>query len=174
MDELSDALALEARQKIYNVLKDSPGLHFREIQRRTGFATGLLQYHLDYLIKKHLIRQIKEKKFTRFYLIREEQVDEKEMAALRQEGQRKIIMLLLNKKRATNKQIAKAILISPSTASFHLSKLLENGLITRVRKGKKTYFYLVEPEKHANLLVSYKKSFFDEMVDNFVEVWQQI
>ncbi len=104
MGEIEDSLSLDTRQKIYNVLKDSPGLHFREIQRRTGLATGSLQYHLDYLVKKHLVRQVKEKKFTRFYLIREEQVEEKEMAALRPESTRKIIIYLLNKKeQQTNK-----------------------------------------------------------------------
>lgn len=174
MDELGETLSLETRQRIYNLLQDSPGLHFREIQRRTGLATGALQYHLDYMSKKHLVRQVKEKKFARFYLIREEQVEEKEMAALRQESQRKIILFLLDKKKATNKQLAKAIALSPSTTSFHLEKLLSNNIIEKKRKGKKTYYYLMEPEKHKDILVSYQKSFFDEVVDNFVNVWQQI
>ncbi len=174
MGELEEALTLGARQKIYELLKTSPGLHFREIQRRTGLATGTLQYHLDYFEKKHLIRQVKEKKFSRFYLIQEPFVEEKEMASLRQESTRKIIMFLLNKKKATNKQLAKAIELSPSTTSFHLSKLLENKILEKKRKGKKTYFYLIAPEKTADILVSFKKSFLDELVDNFVDVWQQI
>lgn len=175
MDELKEVLSLDVRQRIYNLLRESPGLHFREIQRRTGLATGSLQYHLDYLVKKHLVRTVKEKKFSRFYLIREPFVQEKEMAALRQESTRKIVLFLLSKKRgASNKQISKAISLSPSTTSWHLDKLFTDNLVSKKRKGKKTIYFLVEPDKSAQVLLSYKKSFFDEMVDNFAQVWQKI
>src|SRR3989338_6858376 len=137
-EELRGVLSLESRQKIYDLLSSSPGLHFREIQRRTGLATGSLQYHLDYLAKKHLIRQVKEKKFSRFYLVRESFEQEKEMSALRQESTRKIMLLLLQKKRgASNKQISKAIELSPSTTSWHLEKLLSKGIVIKKRSGRK-------------------------------------
>lgn len=174
MDELEDALSLEVRQRIYNLLLGSPGLHFREIQRRTGLATGSLQYHLEYLEKKHLIRHVKEKKFSRFYLVRESFSGEKEMSALRQESTRKIILFLLSKKKASNKQISRAIGLSPSTTSWHMEKLLSSGLVEKKRKGKKMAFYLLDPQKTSEILVSYKKSFLDGLVDNFVEVWQKI
>ena len=102
MDDFEEALALEVRRKIYDEIKASPGLHFRELQRRVNLATGSLQYHLDYLGKKHLVKMVKEKKFTRFYLIREGFEQEREMGVLRQESMRKIVLLLLHKKK-TNK-----------------------------------------------------------------------
>lgn len=174
-EELKGVLSLESRQKIYDLIQSSPGLHFREIQRRTGLATGSLQYHLEYLEKKHLIRQVKEKKFSRFYLVREPFYEEKEMGALRQESSRKIMLFLLQKKRgASNKQISKAIELSPSTTSWHLENLFAKGLLAKKRRGKKIIYSLVDPQKAAEVLVSYRKSFFDEMVDNFATVWEQI
>lgn len=174
MDELEDALLLDVRKKIYNSLKRSPGLHFRELQRRTKLATGSLQYHLDYLLKRHLLKQEKDLKFTRFYLVRDSFEGQKEMNVLRQESLRKIVLLLLEKKRANNTQVSRWIGVSPSTASWHLSKLLEKGIVEKTKKGRKTVYTLVEPEKAKEILVKYKRSFLDEMVDNFVEVWQQI
>ncbi|MEK6941932.1 MAG: winged helix-turn-helix transcriptional regulator [archaeon] len=174
MDELEDALLLEVRKKIYNSLKRSPGLHFRELQRRTKLATGSLQYHLDYLLKRHLLKQEKDLKFTRFYLVRDSFENHKEMNVLRQESLRKIVLLLLEKKRANNSQVSRWIGVSPSTASWHLSKLVEKGIVEKTKKGRKTVYTLIEPEKAKEILVKYKRSFLDEMVDNFVEVWQQI
>ncbi len=174
MDELEDALLLEVRKKIYNSLKRSPGLHFRELQRRTKLATGSLQYHLDYLLKRHLLKQEKDLKFTRFYLVRDSFENQKEMNVLRQESLRKIVLLLLEKKRANNSQVSRWIGVSPSTASWHLSKLVEKGIVEKTKKGRKTVYTLIEPEKAKEILVKYKRSFLDEMVDNFVEVWQQI
>ena len=174
MDDFEEALALEVRRKIYEEIKVSPGLHFRELQRRVNLATGSLQYHLDYLAKKHLVKMVKEKKFTRFYLIREGFEQEKEMGILRQESMRKIVLLLLQKKKANNRGISKAIGLSPSTTSWHLQKMLEQGVIEKKRRGRQSYYYLVEPERAANLLIDYRKSFLDTLVDNFAETWQEV
>lgn len=174
MEDLDEALALDVRKKIHDEIKASPGLHFRELQRRVGLATGSLQYHLDYLAKRHLVKVVKEKKFTRFYLIREGFEQEKEMGVLRQESMRKIVLLLLKKKRANNTSISKAIALSPSTTSWHLQKMLEQGIIEKKRRGRQSYYTLVAPEKAAALLVDYRKSFLDQLVDNFAETWQEI
>lgn len=174
MDELESALLLDVRRKIYNLLKRSPGLHFREIQRRTKIATGSLQYHLEYLGKKHLIKQEKDLKFTRYYIVRQNFEHQKEMSVLRQESLRKIVIFLLNKKRANNNQISKKISLSPSTTSWHLDKLLEKEIVQKKKRGRKTIYSLVEPQRTAELLIKYKRSFLDEMVDNFVEIWQEI
>ena len=174
MDDFEEALALYVGSKIYEEIKASPGLHFRELQRRVGLATGSLQYHLDYLGKKHLVKMVKEKKFTRFYLIREVFEQEREMSILRQESMRKIVLLLLQKRKANNRGISKAIGLSPSTTSWHLQKMLEHGILGKKRRGRQSYYYLVEPEKAASLLVSYRKSFLDQLVDNFAETWEEV
>ncbi len=176
MDELAKALALDVRKRIYNQINRSPGLHFREIQRRTKLATGSLQYHVDYLQKKHLIRSVKEGKFVRFYSIRGKQLGEatKTMSLLRQESIRKIVIFLLTEKKANNSEIAAGIGLQPSTTSFHLDKMVKAEIVDKVRKGRKTLFYLERPEEAANLLVGYRRSFFDDMVNNFVDVWEEM
>ncbi len=37
---------LSARDSIVSAINDNPGIHFREIQRKTGLAVGQLEYHL--------------------------------------------------------------------------------------------------------------------------------
>ena len=97
------------------------------------------------------------------------------MNVLRKDSTRKIVLFLQQRKRAaTNRQIAKHIGLTPSTTSFHLNSLIASGVIEKRRSGRRSLFYLIEKEKTANLLVSYQKSFLDELVDNFVDVWQQV
>jgi len=175
MDEdLEEAIALGVRRKIYNTVNRNPGLHFREIQRRTMVATGALQYHLDFLSKRHLLRTIKDGKFVRYYSIRGKQLgeDERLMGVLRQYSLRRIIVFLLTKRKATNVQISKNVSLSPSTTSWHLDKLVQFGIVGKRQSAKKTYFTVLEPARIAVLLQGYKRSFFDEMVDNFVDAWQ--
>lgn len=177
MGEEESALALEARRKIYKLVEKNPGLHFREIQRRLGLAVGSLQYHLGYLEREHLIRASKHGKFRRYFTTKQRALKEshQEMNVLRKESTRKIVLFLQQRKRAaTNRQIAKAIGLTPSTTSFHLNSLMQSGVIEKRRSGRRSLFSLTEKEKTAGLLVSYQKSFLDELVDNFVDVWQEM
>ncbi len=174
--ELDDALSLSARDKIYRAVVKNPGLHFRELQRRTELATGSLQYHLDYLARRHLVKSVKQGKFVRYYSVRGEQFGEDEtlMNLLRQDSLRKIVLFLLTRKSATNLAIAAAVGLSPSTVSWHLSKLVGNNIVGVRKRVRKKYFYLANPEKVMQLLRGYKKSFLDELVDHFVEIWDSM
>jgi len=175
-EQLNEALVLDARKKIYRHVKKSPGLHFRELQRRTKIATGSLQYHLDFMLKRHLIKAERKGKFVRYYSARENQLDgdEQRMGLLRQPSLRKIVLFLLTKKRANNEKIAAAVELSPSTVSWHMTKLVQGGVVEKRRVGRKTFFYIVDADGIAELLKNYKRSFLDEMVDSFVEIWEQM
>ena len=174
-DILEEALELKAREKIYRIIEESPGLHFREIQRRAEIAVGSLQYHLDYLQKKHLVRIEKQGKFVRYYSIRGKQLgeDEKIMSLLRQNTIRRIVLFLLQNKQANNLSISNAVNLSASTVSWHLEKMLEEGLIEREKQGRESIFVLKEPDKVAQIVINYKESFLDQWVDNFVEMWEK-
>lgn len=173
-DELQEAIALDVRRKIYDSIDLNPGLHFREIQRRTGIATGALQYHLDVLGKKHLVRTVKEGKFVRYYSIRGKQLGEDQalMNILRQDSLRKILLFLLQKKRATNTVIAQNVGLSLSTTFWHLNKLVSSGIVRKKQANGKTRFEVADKERIASLLSTYKSSFLDSLVDSFVEVWE--
>ncbi|MCR4369105.1 MAG: winged helix-turn-helix transcriptional regulator [archaeon] len=174
MDELENALKLEIRKKIYNTIKRNPGLHFRELQRRVDIATGALQYHVDYLTKRHLVKTERETKFLRYYLVRQDFSQTALMSLLRQESMRRIIVFLMQKRFAHNASIAKGVGLSPSTTSWHLEKMAEAGIVEKSRRGKKTFFRLVDKDAIAEILVDYRRSFLDEVVNNFVEVWEEI
>ena len=173
MDNLEEALKLDVRKKMYNIIKRNPGLHFREIQRRVGIATGATQYHLDYLVKKHLLKTERETKFLRYYLVRQSFEETGLMSLLRQESMRRIIVFLMQRRFANNNSISDFVGLSPSTTSWHLEKLSGEGVVAKSKRGRKTYYKLIDKDKIAELLVGYRRSFLDEVVNNFVEVWEE-
>lgn len=176
MIDRDKALELPTRKKLYREVKHAPGIHFRELKRRTGLAIGSLQYHLDVLTNVHLIKMQKRGKFIRYFPVIGEHTESEKttLALLREESVRKIILFLIQKKRATNRQLAKFLELAPSTVSFHMQKLLKSNLVGKKRTRKKTYFFLVNAEEAKHLLTSYRKSFLDELVDSFVEMWEGI
>ena len=170
---LEEQMALSPRDRIYSMIIQNPGLHFREIQRRVEIATGALQYHIDYLKKKHLIYEEKEGKFSRFYAHQEQKINEKLMNLLRQDQVRQIVLFLLTKRKASIKTIVKEMNISTSTTKFHLQKLLDAEVVLEKIQNGKTFYSLKEREPIMEILIVYKKSFMDSLVDSFVEIWEE-
>jgi len=173
LKRLDEAVALTPRDRIYSTIVKNPGLHFREVQRRTDIATGAMQYHLDYLKKRGFIREEKEGKFSRFYSMQSDVLDTKLMNLLRQESVRRIVLFLMQKRRATLPVISKNVGLGLSTTSFHMQKLLSSQVVLEKTIKGKLYFYLSNKDAIMGLFVEYKKSFLDELVDNFVELWEK-
>ncbi len=169
-------LELDSRNRLYSLIEKSPGLHFREIQRRSGIAVGSLQYHLDFLQKRSFIHTVREGKFVRYYAMKTQHVVENKeiMNTLRQNQPRHILLFLLQKRFATNETIARSVSLSPSTVSSYLKKMVEFGILGRQKHGNKMAFFILDKTKVADLLVEYRKSFLDDMVDNFVQVWETV
>ncbi len=171
--EIEAEMAVSPRDRIYSTIVQNPGLHFREIQRRVGYATGAMQYHIDYLKKKNFVYEKKEGKFSRFYAHAGEKVDPTLMSLLRQEQVRKIVLFLLNKRRATIQIITKEVGLSTSTINFHLKKLVDSGVVVEQKSSGKTFFGILNKEPIMEMLIVYRKSFLDVLVDNFVNLWEK-
>lgn len=172
---MQQELELDARRKIYNVIQKSPGLHFREIQRRLNVATGSLDYHIHFLYKHGLLRQEKDGKYTRYYaLTRNWDTKEKEMLSLlRQKRVRHILIFLIEKKSAAASDIATTLGMTPSTLSWYLKQLAEKNIITLTKRGRFRFYKVVDKESIIKCLVTHKASFLDAIVDNFIETWEE-
>ncbi len=160
------------RDKIFSTIVQNPGLHFREIQRRTNYATGAVQYHIDYLKKKNLIHEIKEGKFTRYYSV-EEKSNSKILNLLRQNQVRLIVLFLLNQRRATIKAISIATKLNSPIVLFHLKKLISASVVKEEKIKELTFYSIINKEPIMELLIIHKKSFLDKLVDNFVKIWEE-
>jgi predicted transcriptional regulator len=167
-------LDLETRRQIYNQIKASPGIHFRELERRLHLVVGNLQYHLQYLEKKNLIRVSNDEDYVR-YFVKDKSLDETERKMiyfLRRAGCRHILLQLLRNPELNNKELSQAVDLSPSTVSWNLNKLVEAGIIRREKTGRISKFIIVDPAKVAELLICYKESFLDSLVDGFIKMWE--
>lgn len=175
MDKLiEESIILTPRDKVYSEIVKSPGLHFREIQRRTNLATGVLQYHIDYLKKINLIFDKKEGKFSRFYSNQQlGKIDMDLMNLLRQDQVRKIIIIILQKKRISLIKLKKESGMNFSTLNFHLKKLISLDVVSQKKIRGLDYFFIKNKFSLIELLYSYRESFLDSLVDNFLVLWEK-
>ena len=167
-----EALDLNIRRFLYSLIQEAPGLHFRELQRRTKTATGQLTYHLDYLQKVDLIKTNRSGEFLRFY---PSNLNDERIAILklvRQKSMRHLVLYLSEKNNCNCEQLVGALHLAPSTISWHLGKLIHSKIVEKKSENKTSVFSIACPQLVKQVLLEYQESFMDKLVDQFIEMWE--
>ncbi|MEK6903416.1 MAG: winged helix-turn-helix transcriptional regulator [Nanoarchaeota archaeon] len=172
LDREEEILKLASRRKIYALVKEFSGCNFRDLERKSNIPTGTLQYHLHYLTKHEIITTQKDGNKIRYFAKNLTSRDKVLLSFLRQKNIRRLVLFILEKKECNWQEILQSLQVSPSTVSWYLSRLVEQGVLTLDKKQGESAYHLAVPEKDIiSLLVIYKESFFDTMVDRAIEMW---
>lgn len=167
-----EILKLELRRNVYNLVKRFSGSNFHDLERKSNIPMSTLQYHLNYLTKHGLITIQKDGNKIRYFTKQLNSQDKRILILLRQKPIRRILLLLLNNKECTQKEIIDFLKISPSTASYYISNLIKNNVLETIQsKLRIKYTLAINEEEIISLLVTYKDSFFDKLVDQTIEMW---
>lgn len=171
-DDEEDILNLDTRKEIFEHVQANPGIHFSQLKRDLDMETGLLQHHLRTLEDQDILTSEDHQGKRRLFVAQE--LDEEERAILsllRYETTRHILLFLLEKNTARNRAIAEELGVSPATVSWHVSRLVEDGIVSEVQDGRTTRYTVTDEELTMQLLVRYKESFVDRAVDNILDFW---
>ena len=61
--------------------------------------------------------------------------------------------------------------LSPSALSYYLSKLRKQGVLRKEKQGKNVFYVVEEPKEALKLIISYRESFTDSLVNSFMDAW---
>jgi len=168
----AEEIELENRRVLYRYIRDNPGTHLRKIERDIGMNIGTLRHHVEFLEKKRIIVSSKDGNLKVFFAAGELSSDEKRISPiLQQKRLRNILLILLISPGVTHGGIAQRLSMKPSTLSKYL-RILENKEIIEVRREQNEKHYSIRDEKEIiELLLTYRKSFWDSFVDNMLEIY---
>ncbi len=170
-----EVLQLGTRRKIYELILNSPGIHYREIERKLNLSPGVMEYQLKILEKQELIVKKKQGYFTRYFVRDKISSKEKNMISqLRQRIPRDIVIYIILHPNSCNKDILTEINIPRSTLSYHARKLVKADILTSEVQGRNTCYTVKDPKLVIKLITTYRSSFFDEMTDRLTELWDEI
>jgi DNA-binding transcriptional ArsR family regulator len=159
----------EAGKKDYHILikivRQNPGIHFRELLRASGLGNGTLEYQLARLERLGLLKAYRSGGFTRYYNSDVSKTDMELLYYLKQRTCREIIQLLLrgggdDTKNGslffTFQKIVQMIGRAPSNVSVQLGRLIEHKVVSF--NEKKHGYYIVNNKQQAikRLLSKYK------------------
>ena len=133
---------------------------------------GTLEYHLYQMEKEGLLVTRENGRFKAYFT--QEDLDRRDrdyLYYLRQDMPRRIALEVADEAGISFQRLAERLPISPSTLSFHLKKLLNAGILVETPMGREKTYGCPEPERVRRLIVSYRKTFVDDVVDKFADAW---
>ncbi len=166
-----EILENENRRKIYEAIEEIPGVHFRELQRVLDMPLTTLEYHLSYMTRKKIIYSETETHYKRYYAKPLDSEEKKVLSALRQKRLREIVLIILTNEKAKYLFLADYLKIPHSTLSFYLKYLVDNGILLKDKVGYETIYTVKDEDKVVKVLVAYKASFLDKLIDKTVSTW---
>ena len=166
-----EILENERRSRIYEFIKKNPGLHLRELQRRLNLPLTSLEYHIDYMVRKNVLFKESGKHYSRYYARHLDDEDKKILKSLRQKRLREIVIILLQKEKAKYSFLLRILDIPPSTLSFYLKYLIKNKIISKNKIGYENIYTINEKDRIAKVLITYKSSFIDKLIDKTLNTW---
>jgi predicted transcriptional regulator len=171
---MAKELDLETRRELYELITKFPGLHFREILRRLDISSGNLNYQLSYMMKHDMIVTIADGNLKRYYIIGKVKGKEKRiLACLRNETARGLVLYLLLNPDSQFNELAQKFDLAPSKLAYHLKKLVERDIIIKKKEGRITIYRAKDENAIANVLITFRPSFLDSVVESFLESWSE-
>lgn len=153
-------------------MKNNPGHHFRGIQRSLHLSTGVLQYHLNNMLKENdiIVRDING---TSCYFpsrgFSEDQF--KVLSHLRNRIRNRILRIMLDGNPRPPSELKKELSISSPTLSYHLGLMIDDGILERVLGERGTTYRVKDLNMFKGLILEYKESFADKLIQDFVDLW---
>lgn len=161
-------LDLEIRKRIYTRILERPGTYLRELQRDLGLAMGHLEFHLD-ILERHRLITVLHGENKRFFPSEMDRNDKRLLAVLRQALPRHLLIRLLAVGESTPSRLAADLGVRASSLSYHLGKLAKAGLLERHKRGREQVYRIPDPDAALRLLEAHRSTFFDALVDAFLE-----
>jgi len=168
-----EVLENERRRKIYAVIEANPSIHLRELQRTLDMPLATLEYHLGYMARKRVVFAEADGHHKRYYTKPLDPEDKKVLSALRQKRLREIVLVVLANTKVKYQFLSDQFKLPHSTLSFYLKYLVDNGILARVKIGYENLYTIQDEERVAKVLIAYKSSFLDKLVDKTLAAWME-
>lgn len=173
--ENTEITRVDTKAIILKHIGRNPGIRYRELWRATGLANGTLEYHLKMLEKSNTIKvERREGRRARYFPICIPADETQILGYIRNDVARQIVFFVLEHDLCTFKEILEHTKKAPSTASWHLKRLSEAGLIM-ITYGQEYQLYKVVNHKLVKEVLSkYEETFRDKVANGYYEMFGEL
>ncbi len=173
METIAKNIPSDLRNTLLQYINEIPGIRYRELLRLTGFANGVLTYHLRLLEKSNSVKVDRKSRMTRYYPISIPSEESRIIGFLKTNTARKITVFILEHDSCTFNEIVEHVKKVPSTVSWHLKRLADAGMVS-VHNGQYLLYTLRNRGAIVEILSKYEESFVDKVVNNYTEMMEEL
>ena len=137
-----DVLDHFVRGQIYGLIRLQPGAHYNFIKKKLDLKNGVLSYHLSTLEREGYVLSEMDGIYRRFYP--NSVKFEVDYPIFLSKLQERIVDFIKSRPGLTQKEVAKELGISTSTANDNIQVLSQALILALKRDGKRTRCYLVD------------------------------
>ncbi len=124
---------LTTRAMIVQYVVLNPGAYLRELSEDLQLPMGVVQYHVNFLLKNGQIDDFRNGRYRRFFAAGTYgELEKKVISVMRQDTPRKIITLLMDSKNSvlSHSKLAEKVGISSQDLTWHMSRLKALGIVS--------------------------------------------
>jgi predicted transcriptional regulator len=167
---MKETAELDIQKQIYLLISKQPGLNLSTIADEISISIPLALYHLRYLEKNELLTSTKDGGYLRYYVKgRIGSKDKKFLSLFRQEILLKIVLYLLKTPHSRHKEILENFTMSRSLLSYHLKKLVKQGIIDAYGFGQERRYKVINEEEIVRFLIKYEPY---EIFKGITDTWR--
>jgi predicted transcriptional regulator len=162
----------DLQKDIYSYISENPGIRYRELIRLARTTNGVLSYHLGKLEKTGEIRveRLSNNRVTRYFIINIPKKDSDIIGHIRSKVIRNIVYFVLKNEFCTFNEIVDHVEKAPSTISWHIKRLKEAGILSTNYGNDHFLYSIADKEIISRILLEYKESFTDRIIENYTDM----
>jgi predicted transcriptional regulator len=118
------------RKTLYETIRAEPGIHYEALRKAEDLSRGTLEHHLDRMLEADLLVEERVHGYRSFFLAGHVPSEERTaLALIRSEGARLLAAHLEPDTGSGLRELARAAGLAASTASHHLDKFQDAGIV---------------------------------------------
>jgi predicted transcriptional regulator len=174
-DNVAVTTTVDYKTLILEQIAKAPGIRYRELLRLTGLTNGTLEYHLKILERMHKVNVDRhDGRRARYYSIDMSANDAHIIGYVRNNVARQIVSYILEHDLCTFREIVEHISKAPSTASWHLKRLHEAGIVTTIFGQEYQLYRVLNNILVKEVLWKYKENSWSEMAKRYYEMFGEL
>ncbi len=131
---------MHRKQTILRTIQEMPVINLSELMKKTGLKTGVITHYLNQLEQQGTIKSQKASRHRRYYDANVLEEEYSIIRNIRKPTKKQILFQIIVEGKPSFKELTLKIDKSPSTLSWNLSELIEDGVIEKcVQNGKERY-----------------------------------
>jgi len=126
------------RRRIYERIKEKPGIHFSALLKDLGIKSGTLSHHINILENEEYVKSRQSGMFRRFFLHEEKALLTFNLSTI----QEKILKVIMDHPGITQAGISKKIDSNKMKVNYHVKLMRDAKLLTLEKKGRESLCFI--------------------------------